>query len=205
MTGNRFLIVIKGRADWEKAMNNHHLILGTLTDTITGRRMDDTHDERYRQKIARLLVDEKGYAKSDITPQFPLVVSADKKCARVPVTFVVAIDGQPAMIIHYGPGSLVTRHRPALAMARLASSHQIPFAVVTNGEDADILDGETGKVAAKGLAAIPDRVTLAAALARHGPKTVTKQQAQREARIVFAYEVDDRCPCDDAVCRLKGV
>jgi len=38
-------------------MTGHHLILGELDDLITGERVKDTHDERYRQKIARLLID----------------------------------------------------------------------------------------------------------------------------------------------------
>ena len=45
-------------------MNGHHLILGKLSDYLTGDTLDDTHDERYRQKIARLLVDRKGYGTS---------------------------------------------------------------------------------------------------------------------------------------------
>ena len=37
-------------------MGGHHLILGKLTDFISGEILDDTLDERHRQKIARLLV-----------------------------------------------------------------------------------------------------------------------------------------------------
>ena len=39
-------------------MNGHHLILGELTDYITGETLKDTHDERYRQQIARRLIDK---------------------------------------------------------------------------------------------------------------------------------------------------
>lgn len=44
----------------------HQLILGETVDFITGETLVDTIDERARQKIARFLVDEKGYSKSDI-------------------------------------------------------------------------------------------------------------------------------------------
>ena len=40
-------------------MNGHHLILGELDDFVTGQRLADTHDERYRQRLSRLLVEEK--------------------------------------------------------------------------------------------------------------------------------------------------
>lgn len=181
-------------------MNDHHLNLGQLVDFITGSIIDDTHDERYRQKIARLLVNEKGYEKSQITAQKALKVTVDGRCAQVPATYVVAIQGQAVMLIHYGPGSLVTRHRPALAMSRLAERHQIPVVVVTNGEAADILDGDTGKVTANGLDRLPHRKELEELAATRALKIVPPQRAMLEARILMAFEVDDRCPCDDTVC-----
>ncbi|MCK7466807.1 MAG: hypothetical protein MZU91_00755 [Desulfosudis oleivorans] len=50
-------------------MAGHHLILGKLTDFLTGEILDDTLDERYRQKIARWLVEQKGYdCRGDRTP-----------------------------------------------------------------------------------------------------------------------------------------
>jgi hypothetical protein len=45
-----------------------------LSDFITGEKLADTHDERYRQKIARFLVQEKGYAREDVHPRNPLTV-----------------------------------------------------------------------------------------------------------------------------------
>lgn len=44
-------------------------ILGKTTDIITGRQITDTDDERYRQKLARLLIELKGYEKGDIEPR----------------------------------------------------------------------------------------------------------------------------------------
>jgi len=38
-------------------------ILGKTLDFITGREITDTDDERYRQKLARILVEKKGYDK----------------------------------------------------------------------------------------------------------------------------------------------
>ena len=184
--------------------DGHHLILGELIDFITGRPLPDTHDERYRQGIARLLVEKKGYAKSDIISQYPLEVRAGDRCARVPVTFVVKPKEHIDMIIYYGPGSLVTRHRPALAMGRLVSAHQVPVVVVTNGEQADVLQGATGKVLDTGLQWIPDRQRLAEIIHAGSWDAISPRQAEMESRIVMAFEVDDRCPCDDTVCTLAG-
>ena len=122
-------------------MNGHHLILGQLSDFITGRTLNDTHDERYRQKIARLLVERKGYLKNDIETRKDLLVEAGDKRAIVKIDFLINLSGRTCMIIKYGPGSLITRRRPALAAARLLAPYQIPVAVVTNGEDAEVLEG----------------------------------------------------------------
>ncbi len=130
--------------------------------SITGQVLPDTHDERYRQKLARLLMDAKGYARKDIQSRCSLRVKAGDNCAIVKVDMAVTIADRICMIIKYGPGSLVTRHRPALAASRLLAPYQIPVVVVTNGEDADILDGRTGEVIGSGLENIPARPELAA-------------------------------------------
>ncbi len=181
-------------------MNGHHLILGQLTDYISGVTLDDTLDERHRQKIGRLLVEQMGYPKQDITSRHELTVQAGSKCARLLITYVVRLTDKVVMLIQYGPGSLVTRHRPALAMSRLATDYQIPVVVVTNGEDADILSGKEGRVTANSLAQIPHRDQLAAQLQHHDWELINPQQVEMESRILMAYEVDDRCPCDDSTC-----
>jgi hypothetical protein len=181
-------------------MNEHHLVLGQMVDFLTGRIVDDTHDERYRQKIARLLVEIKGYPKGEIRSGQTIDVRAGAKMARVRVSFTVALDHHTAMLIQYGPGSLTTRHRPALALGRLVNRHQVPIVVVTNGETADILDGVRGRVLATGLENIPSRRELRQSLSDHDWTPIASARLEMEARIVMAYEVDDRCPCDSDVC-----
>ena len=134
-------------------MTGHHLILGKLSDVLTGETLDDTLDERYRQKIARLLVERGGDPADEIEPRRELLLQADDRRAVIKVDFVVRIAGKAAMVIRFGPGSIVSRERPTLAVSRLVEAYQVPLAVVTNGEDAEILDGGSGKVVGRGLGA----------------------------------------------------
>ncbi len=189
-------------SDKDAGVNGHHLILGQCRDFITGKVLPDTHDERYRQKLARFLVQEKGYLKSEITPRCPITVEAGEKRARITIDFKVTLSGKDCMVIRYGPGSLVTRRRPALAASRLLSPYQIPVAVVTNGQDAEILSGADGKLLAQGLDAIPSREALLRIVSRHPFEPISARRAQGEHRILYAYEVDGSCPCDDTICRL---
>ncbi|WP_319523112.1 type I restriction enzyme HsdR N-terminal domain-containing protein [uncultured Desulfosarcina sp.] len=183
-------------------MGGHHLILGELEDYLTGEVLADTHDERYRQKIARFLVEEKGYAKAEIAPRRPLVVAAGTRKGQLAVDFTIAVDGRMVMVIKYAPGSLVTRHRPTLAISRLIAPHRVPVVVVTNGESADILDGTGGGLIATGFDGIPSREMLARQLDGMDFEPVSDARREMEARIVYAFEIEGSCPCDDSTCRI---
>jgi hypothetical protein len=183
-------------------MGGHHLILGTLQDVITGELLDDTHDERYRQKIARFLMNDKDYLKPDIQPRNLLIVAAGDRRGRLWVDFLVTVDDRTAMVIKYAPGSLVTRYRPTLAISRLVAPYQVPVVVVTNGESVDILDGNTGRLTASGFQRIPSRSALVREAGRARFASISDERAEMEARIVYAFEIDGGCPCDDTTCRI---
>lgn len=186
-------------------MSGHHLVLGKLTDCLTGEILDDTLDERYRQNIANLLVSDKGYEKKDIRARLPLMVKAGERQGQLWVDYTVTVDERTAMVIKYAPGSLVTRHRPTLAIGRLAAPYQIPVVVITNGETADILDGTTGASMATGLDGIPSRAEMVTLLEKTADAfaPISPKRAELEARIVYAYEIDGACPCDDSTCRIE--
>ena len=173
--------------------SGHHLILGDLVDFITGETIEDTHDERYRQKLAKLLVQKKDYTKNDIKSRFEIHVSADTKKATVKIDFTITLSDKICMIMKYSPGSLVTRHRPALAASRLVASYQVPIVVATNGEDADILDGYTNEIISSGLESIPDRGQLAKRVVDIPFEQISSRQAEMESRIIYAFEIDGCC------------
>lgn len=179
----------------------HHLILGTLTDCLTGRPLDDTHDERYRQKIAGYLLGACGFAVGEIEASRMVDVVAGEKRARFPVGFVVSLGGLAAMVVRYGPGSIVTRHRSAQALCLVLAPHEIPVAVVTNGEDVDVLNGATGEVVGHGFGAIPARAELERILMRTKETPVSRRRREMAHRLLYAYEVDGSCPCDTSICR----
>jgi hypothetical protein len=184
-------------------LKGHHLVLGETRDYLTGETLADTHDERYRQKIARLLVEEKGFGKQDLTPRVPIDIHVDGKQARVRLDLIVTLDERIALLIKYAPGSLTTRHQVALAASRLLAPYQVPFSVVTNGEEADIINNDTGVVVGRGLDKLFSRRTLETQLRSCGDIPVSPRFHEMAARILYAYEVDGRCPCDDTVCEFE--
>ncbi|MFO8084475.1 MAG: type I restriction enzyme HsdR N-terminal domain-containing protein [Desulfobacterales bacterium] len=180
----------------------HHLVLGEIEDFLTGKTIEDNHDERLRQKSVRFLVEKKQYTRGNLSGPVKLNVRAGEKKAIVKVDYIVRLFGKICMMLKYGPGSLVTRRRPALAASRLIESYQIPLVVVTNGIDAELLDGGSGKILGKGFDDIPSEPELIDKFDMLEFNRIMPDRAELENRIVYAYEVDDACPCDENICRI---
>lgn len=179
----------------------HKRILGKTTDFITGREITDTDDERYRQKLARYLVEEKGYSREDINVKRRMEMTIDGKKVLSMVDFVVKVEGISFLVIRYGPGSIVTRERPALASARIIEEFQVPFTIVTNGEDAEVLDTATAEVIGTGLDSIPDRNSALEQLKKIKLHRLPQKQLDAEKRILSAYDwLEHSLECDDDWC-----
>ena len=71
-----------------------------------------------------------------------------------------------------------------------------------NGETADILNGGSGKLYASGFDQIPSRGDLEQLLNGFDCSPLPPDRLEMEARIVYAFEIDGGCPCDDTACRI---
>lgn len=180
----------------------HHLVLGELSDYITGNTIPDTHDERYRQKIARLLVDTLGYDKQAIEKSKKHLIAAGGKRAELKLDFLVALNKKACMLIRYAPGSIVSRRQCTLGWSRIVKPYQIPVVIITNGEDAEILDGFTGSVLKTGLSSIPSKKELEQIVSDSHFSDLSEKMKEMASRIVYAIEVDGSCSCDNDICRL---
>ncbi len=183
---------------------SHHYIYGTCEDYLTGETIVDTDDERCRQKLAKLLVEKKGYDKSDLEPRLCIETLYNGQFVASSIDITVRENNKRFMILRFAPGSIVTRERPAIAAARiLEPSYQIPLAVVTNCKDAVVLDTYTGKVVRQGLDNIPDKQE-AGALVRSLRFDPFDDEAKRdrERRILNAYDIE--VCCAGGPCALPG-
>ena len=173
----------------------HHLIYGTLNDYLTNEELTDTDDERIRQDLSRLMIDDKGYGREQLSSRLKIETLFSRCFVTSTIELTVSIREKQCMIIRYGPGSLVSRERAAIAAARVLNrEYCIPLAVVTNGRDAELLDTRTGKILGYGLDSIPDRSTLEqmfAQLVFHPPPPATRRE--QELRVLNAFDVERCC------------
>ncbi|MBW2175124.1 MAG: hypothetical protein JRF64_11100 [Deltaproteobacteria bacterium] len=106
------------------------------------------------------------------------------------------------MIVIFGPGSLVTRERPALAAARLVEGYEVPFTVVTNGQGAEVLETRSGEIIAEGLEKIPSKAEALQRLPTVSFETLSEERLAKERRILYAFEVLAEKECDEFTCSL---
>ena len=184
--------------------NPHHLVLGEMTDFITGEKRIDTLDERYRQKLAVYLVHNLGYAKNQILQNQVITIRVGERRASISVDFLIRVDDRTCVIIKYAPGSLVTRRLSNLALSRMIHPYQIPFVVTTNGEDAEIINGLTGKLSGQGISVIPSKEDIMKMDLTESFPSISHTLFEKASRIAYAYEVDGACPCDTDICLLES-
>ena len=184
--------------------SGHHIVYGMLQDFLTGEELPDTDDERYRQQLARFLVKEKGFGVDELLPRLTIETLFNDQLVRSVVELTVCIAGRRVMIIRYGPGSLVTRERPAIAAARILDpDYRIPFAVVTNLRDAEFIETKTGKVLSTGMNSIPARKKLVEMMSSLEFESFPDEmRREREARILNAFDVE--VCCRNGTCELPS-
>lgn len=180
----------------EPLSNSHHLVLGSLTDFLSGEILADTLDERYLQKIARILVHDCGFDKTEIRSRVRVRVQADDKIAVLKIDFIVYQEDKACIMIKYAPGSLVTRRLSSVSLSRIVEPYQIPIVIITNGEDAEIIEGSTGKISGTGLKNIPDRTKLKNFQTQFNFPLIKQKTYDQASRIAYACEADGSCPCD---------
>jgi hypothetical protein len=168
-----------------------------ICDFITGQAFLDTDDEGIRQKIERLLIEEKWYSKQDIEVDREFEIVIGKEIYKSKVDLIVNVEEKRFMIIRCARGSLVSREREVISCARILDVYQIPFAVVTNGEDAEVLDTISGEVIGNGLGAIPSKANALEAIKQIEFKKLLEKRIEKEKRIFLAFDAI-KCPskCD---------
>jgi hypothetical protein len=159
-----------------------------ICDFITGQTFSDTPDERIRQRIERLLIEEKGYSKEDIEVNKEFEISLGDEKVNSKVDLVITIEGKRLTLIKCVRGSLESWQREVLSCARILDVYQIPFAVITNGEDAEVLDTLSGEAVGSGLGAIPSKKQALEALWKIEFRRLPEERIEKEKRIYLAFE-----------------
>lgn len=144
-------------------------------------------EEVIRKKLSDFLL-TKGFLPEDLEEDVPYRLQTDQENFQLAVSFVIRLRNRYAVLIKCGAGSILARERAALALSRLFADYQIPITIVTNGEDAVILDTLTGENLGCGLSAIPDKAYLLTQLDDLKYLPLPGKRIPLEKRILAAFE-----------------
>jgi hypothetical protein len=136
------------------------------------------------------LLTEKGFSEIEQDPSFDIESSGTM--ARVSTDFIVRVNGKPFMAVKCSM-ALVSRERHILSFARAAIQEIIPFAVITDGLNAHLLDTATGRLISEDSKDIPDREKASEMLAGITPQSLPEERLKREKMVLLAFE-SASCP-----------
>jgi len=164
-----------------------------ITDFVTGREVPNVGAEENRQAVEKFLVEDKGYLKEDIEVDTDFSITVAGEPYHSQVDLVVSAGGGDTrfMVIKCAAGSLGSREREIVAVARLLDEYQIPLAVVSDGRTAIVLEAISGKKIGDGLDAIPTRQEAIARLNAFTPEGFPGDRREREKLIFRTYDLEN--------------
>ena len=162
-----------------------------ITDFITGENVPNIGAEANRQAVEKILVEQRGFSKSDIEVGVDIDLVIAGAPYRSKIDLVVRAGQKRAMVIKCAAGSLGSREREVVSAARLLDTYQIPFALVSDGVTAILLDTIAGKVVSQGIEAIPTKDALDAQLDGIEWVPVSEKKIEREKLVFRTYDMEN--------------
>lgn len=146
--------------------------------------------------IQRLMIQyllECGYAPDEIelNKGYEIIIS-DKEKFVTNVDILIRIEGKVLYAIKCTPASIESWERFMLSFCRVVEPYQIPFAMVTDGEQAILIDVLTGSV--KHSMKIPKREELIKMLDSLKFIPYPEEKLPKEKRILYAFDAIKCCP-----------
>ena len=144
-----------------------------------------------RQARKRVLNAAKGYRGANVVVDAPLAfeVAGEHYRSRIDLLVMAGQPLRPFMAIKCAAGSLGSREREIVSAARIYDpAAQIPLAVVSDGQQAIVLDAVSGRKLAEGMAAIPDYQEANRRAGRGDAMPYPPERMERERLIFRSYD-----------------
>lgn len=130
----------------------------------------------------------KGYSAEQIEEDKVFYIELNGEKTPVSVDFIIKVNGKRLIVIKCSPGALDSRQRHIVSFARVVDSHQVPFAIATDGLKALIFDTVTGKLLKEGLDSIPTKTEAEEMASSLNLIPFPPERLEREKRVLLAFE-----------------
>ena len=145
------------------------------------------------QMVWEMLIKEKGFnpEEIEINPEFRLQLSNCE--ANVSVDFIINISSVSFMVIRSVSTAIESWERYIVAFARAVKDYQIPYAVITDGENFKIYDVLSGSLLSESIQGLFNRQEALNLMKDFEKIPCPANRQEKEKRIVYAFE-GIKCP-----------
>jgi len=141
-----------------------------------------------QKRMVEFLISPKGYAEDDLEINQDFTIELPGCSFVVRVDIIVKIEGKRLFTVKCVMSSMESWERHSVALGRVAYVYQIPYAVITDSEDARMIATADGALVSQGLDAIPSRQEAERLLAETSFDTFPSERVEKEKRILYAFE-----------------
>jgi type I restriction enzyme M protein len=160
---------------------------GYIKDYVTGKPLPDTPEERVRQKIEHLLVDELGYEKFEIDVEKEIEVTIGRRKFSPRADLVVRVGVSPIMVIETkAPEEDITIYRDQAKSYAKVHKPPVPIVVLTNGTDTEVWNIPDDKLIAQSISGILPR-DKASELLSKGFRSLTTAEVEAALRTLVTF------------------
>jgi hypothetical protein len=146
-----------------------------------------------RRSTWEFLIQQKGFdpKEVEIDPQFKIILSNCE--ASVSIDFIITISSLSFMAIRCVQSAIESWERYVIAFARAVKDYQIPYAVVTDGENTRIYNMLTGSLVSDTINGLPTRQEAVEQMKDFKKVPCPEKRLEKEKRIIYAFE-GIKCP-----------
>lgn len=164
----------------------HETSLGrVIRDYLTGEPMTETTYEEFRQGLARMLVEEKGYPREALRPRVEVDCGGGE--SREVSIAVDGPEGRPVLLVFFCSGEVGSYKRETVAAARVYQDGPVPLVLVTDTRDAVLTAVCDGTELGEGMRAVPDWDRLLELAGENPCPSLSPDRLDRERRILKTY------------------
>jgi hypothetical protein len=149
--------------------------------------------ETVREEMLRFLTEHRGYAPEDVEKDKEFRVGVAGCEETVSTDYIIKLRGKRFMAIKCAAGAVDSRERHIISFARVVDEYQIPYCLVTDGENTRVMDAVRGEVVSEDIYAVPRKEEALELFRKMELPPYPPEKLEREKRILLAFETV-RCP-----------
>lgn len=141
-----------------------------------------------QKKITEFLLNQQGYHPQDIETNKEFLISLENKNFKAYADLIIRIGGKMFIFVKCVSNSPDSWERYSVAFCRIADLHQIPYAFITDGQTATMLNILDGSVTEGDINIMPSKSEAEKISKKMAFYSYPEDKKEREKRIVYAFE-----------------